>query len=397
MILRYLASAGLLVAMAGSAAANSPVLSREENERAHQLLQKLGAKEYKIRESAASELVKMGRAVEPVLRQGLTDADPEIRYRSRYLLPLALTYDLEKRIQVFLTDRQDKAPLPSWIKFKEVVGDDQNTRAIFAAMHRTETELLELLDKNPAAAQSKISTRCNEFMMSRNFNYNAPVAAEQIALLLFATQHSKLKLDDIARANFSSALQSLSFQAVGKSTLKNNGVVRKLIVKYLSNLNEFTIHSDMYLLVNLDLKEGLDIARTLLKKSTNQPWVKAMAIGVMAKLGGKEVVPELLPYLHDKTSCGTMQMNFNNNKNLTMTTQLRDVALGMLVHLTGQNLNDYEFAYVKMFPGNFSSQNLFMSPTMLGFSDDKGRDLSMKKWQDWYAKEKVILPAAPQK
>lgn len=388
MVRLYLLLAGMLFVLVGSLSANTPALTREENEKALQLLRNLGAKEYKTRETAGHELVKMGRAVEPVLRQGMADADPEIRYRSRYLLPLALSYESERRIQAFLADTGDKAPLPSWLRFKDVAGGGRKARELFAAIHRTEADVLEALDKNPSGAQAKISARCSDFMMSRNYSYNAPVPAERLAFLLFAAQHPKLKLDDNARGSFSTALQSISFQPISKSVFKNNEVVRGLIVKYLSNLNELTLHSDMYLLVNLDLKESMDIARSLLKKQSLSSSVRAMALAALAKYGGLSAVPEILPYLDDKTQCGTT-VTLNN---LSMTTQVRDVALGFLVHLTGQNINDYEFA-IKQIPGRFSSQSLFMSPTMLGFSDDKGRDSSMKKWQEWYEREKANLPA----
>jgi hypothetical protein len=389
---QFLISACLFVFASAPLAAN-PELSREDNEKALQLLRKLGAKDYKIRESASTELVRMGRAVEPILRAGLMDSNPEIRFRSRYLLPLAMNYDLEKQIQAFLTDTSGKAELPGWSRFKEMVGDDGKTRDLFVSLHRADTELMELIEKDPAKAQSKVSSRCNDFMMARNlnYNYNTPVAIEQVALLLYAIQEPKLKLDPNARPNFSNALHSLSYQPASKNILKNNEVIRKLIVKYLSSWSEQTIHSDVYLLVNLEIKEGAQIARAMLKKSGNQPWSRAMAMGALAKLDGKSAIPELLPYLEDKGSCGTTTFGLNN-RNVTMTTQLRDVALGLLVHLTGQNLNDYDFAYVKVFPGNFSSVNLYMSPTLLGFSDDKARDSSMKKWKQWYDKEKSTLP-----
>ncbi len=314
----------------------------------------------------------MGRAVEPILRAGMSDSDPEIRFRSKYLLPLALNYDLEKRIQAFLVDRADKSPLPGWTRFKAAVGDDAKSRDLFAAMHRADTELLELMDKDPSAAQNKIAAHCNEFAMTRNYGYNMPVVAEQVAMLLYAIQDSRMKFDGTARANFSNALHSLSYQPTGKEVLKNNEVIRRLVVKYLSAWTETTIHSDVYLLVNLEIKEGVDIARAMIKKSSTQPWTRAMAMGALAKIGGKNVIPELLPFLEDKSSCGTTTFGFNN-RNVTMSTQLRDVALGLLVHLTGQSLNDYDFAYVKVFPANFSTVNLFMSPTLLGFSDQKAR------------------------
>lgn len=392
---QFLISTCLLVFAIAPLTANTPELSREDNEKALQLLRKLGAKDFKIRESAGTQLVRMGRAVEPILRAGLADSDPEIRFRSRYLLPLAMNYDLEKRIQAFLADTGGKADLPGWARFKEMTGDDGKSRELFASLHRADTELMELIEKDPSRAQAKVSARCNDFMMSRNFanSYNTPAPVEQIALLLYAIQEPKLKLDMNARPNFSNALHSLSYQPASKNILKNNEVIRKLIVKYLSSWTEQTVHSDVYLLVNLEIKEGAQIARAMLKKSGNQPWSRAMAMGALAKLAGKSAIPELLPYLEDKGSCGTTTFGFNN-RNVTMTTQLRDVALGLLVHLTGQSLNDYDFAYVKVFPGNFSSVNLFMSPTLLGFSDDKARDSSMKKWKQWYEKEKGALPAA---
>src|SRR5262249_45724902 len=296
--------------------------------KALQLLRNLGAKEYKTRENAGHELVKMGRAVEPVLRQGMTDADPEIRSRSRYLLPLALSYESERRIQVFLSDAGDKAPLPSWLRFKDLSGGGRKARELFAAIHRTEAEVLETLDKNPSGAQANIAARCSEFMLSRNYGYNAPVPTERLAFLLFCSQHPKLKLDDNARANFSAALQSISFQPMSKNVFKSNEVVRGLIVRYLSNLNELTMHSDMYLLANLALKECVSFARALPKKQSLPPSVRAMALAALAKFGGESAVTEILPYLEDKTRCGTT-VSFNNN-NLTMTTELRDVALGFL-------------------------------------------------------------------
>src|SRR5262245_42790245 len=215
----------------------TPTLTLERNEKGRTLIRNSEAKEYKTGEHAGHERVKTGRAVEPVLRQGRTDADPEIRYRSRYLLPLALSYESERRIQAFLADKDDKAPLPSWLRFKDIAGGGRKERELFAAIHRRESEVLESLDKNPSSAQSKIANRCAEFMMSRNYGYNAPVPVERLAFLLFAAQHPKLKLDDNARANLSTALQSISFFPISKSVFKSNEVVRGLIVRYLSNLN----------------------------------------------------------------------------------------------------------------------------------------------------------------
>lgn len=391
----FLAIAVLTAASIPTLQANTPGLTPEQDHQARQLLAKLGSQDFRTREKASQALVKMGRAIEPLLRDGMSSSDAEVRFRCRTILPLAMNYDLEKRIQAFLADKTDKAPLPGWEKFKSAVGSDEAARDMFASMHRIDTDMIEALDKDPTKVRDRVASKCTEFMMSRNgYGYNAPVQSDQIALLLYVVGQPGLKLDVSARSNFSNALHSLSYQPAGKQVLRGNEMIRKLVVKYLSSWTDMTIHSDVYLLVNLELTEGLDIARAMLKKANNQPWVRAMALGAVAKIGGKSAVPDLLSYLEDKGSCGTTTFGFNN-KNVTMTTQLRDVALGLLVHVTGQNLNEYEFAYMKIFPGNFAANNIFMSPTLLGFGDDAARTTAQKKWKAWYEKNGAALPAAP--
>ena len=54
---------------------------------ARQLVRDLGANDYRTRERASGQLVRMGSAVEPILREGLAAPDPEVRSRCRHILP----------------------------------------------------------------------------------------------------------------------------------------------------------------------------------------------------------------------------------------------------------------------------------------------------------------------
>src|SRR5947209_8058164 len=78
---RALTAAALLAL--GSPAAASTTLTDQQAEQGRQLVKQLGAKEFRAREAAKNKLIRMGSAVEPILRQGMGDADPEIRFRSR--------------------------------------------------------------------------------------------------------------------------------------------------------------------------------------------------------------------------------------------------------------------------------------------------------------------------
>src|SRR5262249_61797623 len=113
-------------------------------DRGRRRVRQLGAAAFRAREQASNELVRMGPAVEPILREGLDYPDAEVRFRCRHLLPLAMTYDLERRLQVFLAGKETKEqPAPAgWSRFKEVAGDEAGSRELFAAMHRYDNEPL---------------------------------------------------------------------------------------------------------------------------------------------------------------------------------------------------------------------------------------------------------------
>jgi hypothetical protein len=378
-------AAGLLAMVPAAAPANtpSPALSPQQYEEALQLYHQLGDRSFKVREAASGQIIRFGRAVEPILREGMNNPDPEVRSRCRRLLPLAMHYDLERHIAAFLADKDEKnvTPLAGWTRFKELVGKEDVAKELFISMHRFDTEFMETLDQKPADLSQILSARCQEFMYQRNANRNS-ITAAQLGLLLFAVQDPKVNIEPQAASFFSSGLFSLSYQPLGKELMRDNPAIRKLLVQFVTNgNNHMMMFNNMYLIANLELKEGVDIAKRIIQSSERDPYTRAMAIGVLGKVGSKDNIPDLLPFLDKKDSVGSMMFN-----NTQINTQMRDVALAGLVQLSGQRLNEYNFAYIKMFAN--ANVNIFMSPGMLGFSDDAGRDASIKKWKDWYEKEK---------
>lgn len=376
---RLALTAGVIFVSTATSPAAS--LTKEQAAEARRLVRQLGAADYRQREAAGMALIKMGAAVEPVLREAMEWDDPEIRFRCRTILPLALNYDLDRRLNAFLAGKDDAAPA-MWPRFKELVGDSPASRELFASMHRFDSEFLLGLEKDPASQRQRMTLSCIEFAQSRNTGYNAPINIEQVALILFATQVDKLKVEPEAQSNLSGALLSASFQARGKEVLRGNEQIRKLLVKYLSEVTIYTAHNAMYLIANLELKEGVNIARAYLKQDSRDSYTRGMALSILGKIGTKELIPEIMPYLEDKTPMGETQIG--NHPRIR--TQFRDVALATLVQLSGQSLFDYDFAYLKQFPARNVGLNLHLSPSLFGFHDDKAREASLKKWKDWYAK-----------
>src|SRR5262249_42103497 len=228
---------------------------------------------FKVREAASSQIVRFGRAVEPILREGLNNPDPEIRSRCRRLLPLAMHYDLEKHIAAFLADKTEKNPTPlaGWARFKELVGKDNEAKELFVNMHRFDTDFLEALELKPADLLQKLNARCQEFMFQRNAGQNQMTPA-QLGLMLFAVQDPKLNLDPQAASFFSSGLHSLSYQARGKEMMRDNPAIRKLLIQFVTNnSNHMMMFNNLYLIANLELKEGVEIARKIIQSSDRDP------------------------------------------------------------------------------------------------------------------------------
>jgi hypothetical protein len=207
--------------------------------------------------------------------------------------------------------------------------------------------------------------------------------------MLFAVQEPKIKTDVNSLQYLSSAVYMLSYKPRGKELLKGNDVIRSLLVKYIADANQSTIYNNLYLVANLELKEGVDVAKEMLKDGKRDPHTRGMALAVLGKVGGKATIPDILPYLQDKTSMGKTQLGNGN----TFETEMRDVALATLVQMTNQNAHEYEFAYLKLFGGGqpIRGFNVWSSPTLWGFNDDKTRDKAFKKWDEWHAKYKDTL------
>jgi hypothetical protein len=90
------------------------------------------------------------------------------------------------------------------------------------------------------------------------------------------------------------------------------------------------------------------------------------------------------PYLNDTTTLGKIG-RLVGGATTGATTEVRDVALAQLVHLTGQDHKDYGFAHTQA-----SNVNPAMKFTWyyLGFINNEIRQAAFKKWQTYAAVKK---------
>lgn len=406
------ALASVLVAGPLLAAGNSPERS-PQSERALALVRQLGDPSFPVREKAGAELFRLGLSAREALTLGASDVDPEVRRSCRGLLPAVLESDRKFRVEAFLADKDCKKQhdLPGWDRFKGITGDNSAARKLFAevmkgdggrfladydaAWGRRQAAAPKPEGKGGPAGTSAPDPAADLFLGRcqmlqermygnmrmggfRNPGTSPQITLGEVASVLFVASDSRLHLPP----NAGWVVPQFLYQPAPREGLTQGpqpSPFRKLLLEWMkSQTDENGMQQVFYLAINLDIKEALDVAVKALREKSAKGHGLGMAMIVVGKLGNKEHLALLEPYLADNTPLGTFRFN-----DLNISTEMRDVALAVSVKLTGQQHRDYDFPFMKM------GQNMIdQSPYYLGFTAPAQRDAAFKKWRSWQAAQK---------
>jgi len=351
------------------------------------LVEKLGDPSYEIRRRAAEMLRDLGLKARDALAAGLEHADPEVRRRCRWILEDVFEADFQRRLQAFVADKQGKGDhdLPGWERYRRTIGDDAAARDLYVQMLKRESGLLVSASSGPAAAVESVDLRLRQvyqMMTRRNSRQRKPPEMETVAALLFIVGDEGLKLPQELADNtyLSSVIQQASFrQALSEG--KHQKPARKLVGCWLVRpTGPRLAHVKLQLAMQYRIEEGVWLALSMIKqKNPLGGHVQAYAVSVLGQLGGKPYASVLAELLKDETECYRRVVNSK-----TYATEIRDVALAWLVHLTGQSLKDYGLeqaadAFKQLSQNPRSSFNLHN----VGFGEDGGREKALKRWQEW--------------
>lgn len=346
------------------------------------LVEQLGHPSFRVRDRASAELIALGRDAKAALLAGQDNENAEVRFRCQRLLPLALEADLHARIQEFLADEEGMGDhqLPGWDRFRGLLGEGKEIRKMYARMLKAHETLLETDGDDGERLSEKYRDRITELQQIFNMNPNRrgqpQLMTEEVATLLFVGCDSRLERSDPAH----SMLGSLFYQPVFRATMTAGGndgeFLRTLFFTWMKErANTSAMYQAFYLILNADMKEALPIALEMMNNKDLYSHSRGMAILAVGKFGGKKHIPELEKMLDDENVLTTVQIN-----NIKGQVQTRDVALAMCIHLTGQKLEDYHFDMMQNRSFNFTYYY------HLGFSDEKNREKSLKKWKEWREK-----------
>jgi hypothetical protein len=371
----------VLVRADGPAAPAPPAATPQEYRKAVALVRQLGDRSFRIREQASRELLKMRLAARQAVEEGTKDKDPEVRRHCRQLLPELLRADLFERIDGLVADREGKNrhDLPGWPLFRELVGSDDDARRLFADVSRREPDLLAALEKNPAQAADVCDKRCQQ--LAKTLHSPAipvPLPADLAPLFLVAADRRVKVSTDVANY-LCSALErpgpreAMTVQPPGSP-------FRKLVLAWMERQTDgFPMGRVLQAATNLRLPEAAGMAIKVARHKQASTGARGEALVLLGK--GKDGNDHLALFeslLEDRGVVAGFGIG-GPGGGWRGTTELRDVALAMLVHLTDQKHADYGFTYTR------SGRSFLFNAPVLGFSSNEDREAALKKWKTWKA------------
>jgi hypothetical protein len=348
-----------------------------------ELVKKLGDKSYRAREDAARQLLLQGSTAVAVLTDGTKNEDPEVSERCRQLLIQGPVLERNKKLAALLAD--PKAPPPKDLagleRFLKIAGDSKESREMYAEMASFHIHILEAADKNPKEAARLYDDFCGQlysrFMSdqgAQRYTYpNIFSARGDIAFFLFVSGDSRMRGNN--GANYAGVAFNGSQIVDAIDAKQGTATMRKLFLDWLEHESASHLQQQGFqLAARTELKEALPVALKLLEKKDNNAFGKAQVMLALTKLGGKEHIKVLEPYLADTNQ--VTSINFGDGRQFLV--QMRDVAMAAQIQLAGEKMADYGY------DTRYGAGQLY--PYYYGFPDNTSRDNAHAKWKEWSGK-----------
>ncbi len=348
------------------------------------------------REHATRALVNIGVPAKAALLKALESSDAEVRYRARLILTDVLELDFKQRLDDFIDDvgGTRSHDLPGWQHFREQVGDSPIARRLFVEIERNEPALLDAAELGASQASAAFEARCQQIqdgmrVPGRQSERQVPVGT--VAALLLVGADSKVSISMQSAMSVTNFCYQQPFrQAIAGGD--NAPLLKKLVGGWVRRdfANDSTAaYQTMMLALQFNVREGVDPARAMLKDGGGNPHMRQYALLVIGKFGEPEDLERLEPLLNDAAVCAQQQISVQtdgakNNppnpktiKNEVIETQIRDVTLAVMIHLSGQKPADFGFERIQ------PNATILFNTATLGFSDPSLREAAFSKWRAW--------------
>jgi hypothetical protein len=352
-------------------------------QRATELVAQLGDPDYRDREKASHELISLGYPALDAVRAGQKSADGEISERCRKLYPIIWRDALERRIDKLVSDPTGPVPadLPGAADWLKIAGDTKDSRRLYGETILAHPDLMLELATHPDRRTQLYADLARDVygrVSPRPVGVATPARSgptdTEALLFLFlgsAGANRTTLLPGTSSTYYYSFLNSPALTA----RLADSAVHRKLYAAWLERERySVLLRRGIDIAAQHGVKECLPVLTRIAKDPGTVMYIRATAVLGFGKLGTKDDIKLLEPFLKDDTLVANVVVNTERGS-----VQLRDTALGAAVQMAGQSLET--FGFERKPPAGLAT----ISYTYFAFGTDEKRAAAHQKWKDWAA------------
>jgi len=350
-----------------------------EFEKATGLVKQLGHPRFPVREAAATQLVEMGHAAVPALRQGAKADDQEVRSRSAALLPQAKAAGWKRMSDALLAKPEEKYDLPLLADWDKLIGkSDTASRKLFANILQTDGDFLDQVAADRKKAAAICAARCEAILdQVRSPEGQRKAELGSLTAVLF--------VDTLSPARFSRSEDMPAY------LLKNPGLaesfdaaetgppIRRLLIRWVEAQPAYSPVAKVQfaeLARKKPFPEAVPVLAKLAKDTANRQLImRLLAIEALGAAGSKDAAAALAELVPD----ATVMLRLGGPDG-PEGPRFGEQALAASLILHGKKVEDYGLTSTKQyfFPP-VGKDNIPM--TVYGFRDDEARAKAIRKWE----------------
>ena len=167
-----------------------PAPQEVTSEKASELIESLAAPKFAERERAMGEILSIGSAMAPYLKEVIKSTDdPELVLRARTTLSQMTLDDFESRVEIFLSGSADSSEKASqwfegWAEFEAAIGDSNAIRELFVEVMKAHPDSPKSLTTNTADRMMVAERVASSVQLGMLERRQSPTLADGVAILL---------------------------------------------------------------------------------------------------------------------------------------------------------------------------------------------------------------------
>jgi hypothetical protein len=263
------------------------------------MVRKLGSNIFQERETATRNLQKAGEAALPLLREAAKAKDREVRVRAEQLIT-AIEDKIKKTVTLkFLRDTSPDLDygMTGWKFSAKILGTSRKARELFLEMYQADPKLLALLEQSPEKAEPEVLNFAGR--LAANIVNGGDLTIGESALLLLTMYLPKM----LENTTMQDVVQAATFSGAFKRSIileTGDTPARKIFGHWIANVNEKNSSRAMLTARKTMIPESAQLARRLLQKELDDG-DSMVALSLLLLFGDRQDVALLEKLLEDET------------------------------------------------------------------------------------------------